>query len=79
MIPVRLWTKGLCFSCTSFFSNMLIRTGTSVRVVINAPNKAKPSVKARGENIFPSTFWKANMGSKPVIMITLAKKIALPN
>ena len=50
------------------------RTGTSVIVNTKAPSKAKPNVKAKGENIFPSTFWKAKMGNNAVIIINLEKK-----
>ncbi|EJX02246.1 hypothetical protein EVA_09651 [gut metagenome] len=48
-------------------------TGTRVRVKIKAPRRAKPRVKARGENILPSTFWKAKMGRSAVMMISLEK------
>ena len=36
--------NGLCFSLTFFFNNIDERTGTSVRVKIKAPNRAKPNV-----------------------------------
>ncbi|MNY40340.1 hypothetical protein D3C86_1750770 [compost metagenome] len=70
--------KKFSFSRTFFFSRMELKTGTSVRVKINAPSKAKPSVHANGENIFPSTFSKAKIGSKAEMMISLEKKIAFP-
>ena len=71
-------TNGLCFSRTFLFSSKCDKTGTKVKVKSNAPIKAKPSVKARGENIFPSTFWKENIGSKAVMIINFEKKIDLP-
>ena len=71
--------KKLCFSLTFLFNNTELKTGTKVKVKINAPNKANPKVYANGENIFPSTFWKAKMGNKAEIMISLEKKIAFPN
>ncbi len=51
-------------------------TGTRVKVNTKAPNKAKPSVKASGENIFPSTFWKEKIGISAVMIISLEKKTA---
>ena len=71
-------TNTLCFSFTSLLSNTLASAGTKVNVKITAPNSAKPSVQASGENILPSTFWKLNIGSRPVIIISLAKKMPLP-
>ena len=70
--------KGLCFSRMFLLSRMETSTGTSVRVVIKAPDNAKPRVKASGENIFPSTFWKAKIGIRPVIIMTFEKNMALP-
>ena len=70
------WTKRLFFSRTFFFSNMDDMTGTSVNVKISAPSKAKPNVYAKGENIFPSTFWKEKIGIKAVMMISLEKNTA---
>ena len=43
-------------------------------VKMSAPNKAKPNVKASGENIFPSTFWKLNIGRRAVMIISFEKK-----
>ena len=57
---------------------MLTSTGTSVRVNISAPNKAKPSVQASGLNTLPSTFSNEKIGSKAVMIMALAKKIDLP-
>ena len=51
-------------------------TGTNVNVKISAPSKAKPNVYAKGENIFPSTFWKEKIGIKAVIIISLEKNTA---
>ena len=51
-------------------------TGTNVNVKIKAPNNAKPSVYAKGENIFPSTFWKEKIGINAVMIINLEKKTA---
>ena len=51
-------------------------TGTKVSVNISAPKSAKPSVYAKGENIFPSTFWKEKIGISAVIIINLEKNTA---
>ena len=71
--------KKLCFSLTFLFNNTELKTGTNVKVKINAPNKAKPNVYAKGENILPSTFWNEKMGSKADMIISFEKKIAFPN
>ena len=41
--------------------------------ISDAPKRAKLSVKANGENIFPSTFWKAKMGIRAVMIMSLEK------
>ena len=70
-------TIGLFLSLVSFFNNILVNTGTRVSVNNNAPSKAKLRVQARGENILPSTFSKAKIGIRQVMMMTLEKNIAL--
>ncbi|MNE89388.1 hypothetical protein D3C80_1867930 [compost metagenome] len=57
---------------------MLANAGTSVNVSNKAPSSAKLKVHANGENILPSTFSKVKMGIRPVMIISLAKKIPLP-
>ena len=51
-----------CFSLTLPLSNREHIIGTKVKDKINAPNKAKPTVKAIGLNIFPSMPPNANIG-----------------
>ncbi|MNI71437.1 hypothetical protein D3C73_1273100 [compost metagenome] len=75
VIPVK---KILCFSFTFFFNSRLAIAGTSVKVKMSAPSNAKLRVQASGENILPSTFSKVKMGSNPVMIMSLAKRIPLP-
>jgi hypothetical protein len=42
------------------------------------PSKAKLSVNAIGEKIFPSTRWNVKIGKNAKIMITLENKIGRP-
>ncbi|MND98907.1 hypothetical protein D3C80_912780 [compost metagenome] len=72
-------TKGLCRSLTFLFNRIWDSAGTRVSVNNSAPNREKPRVKASGENILPSTFWKENIGINEVMIINLEKKMAFPN
>src|SRR5690606_20650944 len=65
------------FSFSTIFlrSNTLHITGTYVILNISDPKSAYPKVKASGENIFPSTFWKEKIGIKATIRMICAKTI----
>ena len=69
--------KRFFFSLTFLLSKSEDKTGTKVRVKTSAPSKAKPRVKANGENILPSTFWNEKMGMSAVMMMSLAKATLL--
>src|SRR5690606_32589929 len=65
------------FSFSTIFlrSKTLHITGTYVILKISEPKRAYPKVKANGENIFPSTFWKEKIGIKATIRMICAKTI----